>query len=127
MTITRLGYPGQWYPCFRQHTEERTYPPVHGHLYDDGGLPVHLYPFYVTADGEGPCDASDPNYDHDVCWCGAEGCIGIEDDLGFPADRQCERCRKVLPVTRFPRHMKGRRSPRPFCVSCTLYVEWATS
>lgn len=70
MAAERLGWPGRWY---------------NGHLYDDGGLPLHLYPFPVTADGRGPCDASDPAYDHDVCWCHFDGCMGDEDAFGFPA------------------------------------------
>ena len=65
----RLGWPGFW---------------ANGHLYDDGGLPVHLFPFPVTADGRGPCDMSDPEYDHDICWCHFDGCTGDEDRLGFP-------------------------------------------
>lgn len=67
---TRLGWPGYW---------------VEGYgLYDDGGMPVHLYPFKVTKDGHGPCDDSDPEYDHDECWCHFEGCTGVEDKFGFP-------------------------------------------
>jgi hypothetical protein len=67
MSSVPLGYPGRWY---------------NSHLYDDGGLPVHLYPFPVTADGQGPADTNDR--DHDICWCLFEGCIGIEDQFGFP-------------------------------------------
>lgn len=66
----RLGWPGRWRG---------------GTLYDDGGLPMHLYPFGVTADGQGPCDESDPAYDHDICWCHFDECIGIVDEFGFPA------------------------------------------
>jgi len=68
---TRLGWPGLW---------------CNGHLYDDGGLPVHLYPFPVTADGQGP--ACDDDYDHDECWCRFEGCTGREDEFGFPMEER---------------------------------------
>jgi hypothetical protein len=65
----RLGWPGLW---------------AGDRLYDDGLLPVHLYPFPVTKDGRGPCTENDPEYDHDECWCHFDGCVGLEDELGFP-------------------------------------------
>lgn len=68
MPKERLGWPGRWYG---------------NHLYDEGGLPVHLYPFPVTKDGEGPADADER--DHDECWCYFPGCMGEEDQFGFPA------------------------------------------
>lgn len=76
MAAERLGWPGRWHG---------------GHLYEDGGLPLHLYPFPVTADGQGPCDASDPAYDHDICWCHFDGCMGDEDAFGFPAGAEAPR------------------------------------
>lgn len=39
--------------------------------YDEGGLPIHL-PMLVTAEGRGPCDDSDPDAHHYVCWCNTE-------------------------------------------------------
>lgn len=68
--ISVLGWPGRW----------------HGdHLYDDGGLPLHLYPMPVNIRGEGPLDDSDTDVFRMVCWCHLEGCMGSEDALGFPA------------------------------------------
>ena len=75
--MERLGWPERW----------------HGkRLYDDGGLPVHLYPFPVTADGRGPCDEGDPEYDHDIYWCNWTDCLGVEDELRFPVIDACAGC-----------------------------------
>lgn len=68
--VKRLGWPGCW---------------LDGHLYDDGGLPVHLYPFPVSALGEGPADPDET--DHYTCWCHFDDCVGIEDQFGFPVPR----------------------------------------
>lgn len=66
-----LGYPGRW---------------IAGQLYEDGDLPKHLYPFMVNSKGEGPVDDGDPDA-HPICWCNWEGCVGIEDEFGFPRNR----------------------------------------
>lgn len=76
-TATFLGWPDRWYQ---------------GGLYDDCGLPVHLYPVGVTADGKGPCGENDPEYHHDECWCRFDGCTGEYDDLGFPCSARCGIC-----------------------------------
>lgn len=49
---------------------------VDGIEYDDGGLPVHLYPFPVDKLGRGPAAPEDT--DRVICWCGEEGCQGNE-------------------------------------------------
>ena len=66
----RLGWPGRWA----------------GKLYDDGGLPVHLYPFMVNSQGQGPVDDGDPDA-HPTCWCIWDECLGIEDGFGFPISK----------------------------------------
>jgi hypothetical protein len=63
----RLGWPGRW---------------ANGILYEEGGLPVHLYPFPVNAEGQGPCDPDETF--RFICWCGSEGCVGKYDTFGFP-------------------------------------------
>ena len=41
--------------------------------------------------------------------------------------RRCERCRHPKPLTDFPDPQEGSDEMRPFCTTCTGYVEWATS
>lgn len=65
-------------------------PPV----YDEGGLPIHL-PMLVTAEGRGPCDDSDPDAHHYVCWCNTECSwqIALHHNALSPGDREYYRNR----------------------------------
>lgn len=50
------------------------------HEIGEDGMPVHLYPFPVTEDGEGP--ATGDEIDHFTCWCPDPECSGP--NIQFP-------------------------------------------
>lgn len=75
----------------------------------------------------------------DQCECGAafDGFCGRSLDAyaAHVADaviaelgrRKCQRCRIAVPLDGFPMPHEGSDVMRPFCLSCTNYLGWATS
>ena len=70
--------------------------------------------------------------EREECGCGQQGNATYREHVADAViralgRRTCGRCRTAVPLDAFPPPRPGSDVMRPFCRSCTEYVEWATS